>query len=70
MAKSAKSQPESIGAKPEMVRVTVTGLRPGVDQIVRELFLCRFSEISDWTSPQPVPNHPNLVSVTYTRRLR
>jgi hypothetical protein len=70
MSKSVKSQPESNPPKPEMVRIVVYGIRPGVDQIVRELFLCRFSEQIEWSSPQPVPNSPNEVMITYTRRLR
>ena len=70
MSKSVKSHPESNQPKPEMVRIVVYGIRHGVDQIVRELFLCRFSEQIEWSSPQPVPNSPNEVMITYTRRLR
>lgn len=70
MSKSVKPRAESGRSTPEMVQIVVYGSRPGVDQIVREFYLCRFSERTDWTSPQPVPNNPDQVMITYTRRLR
>jgi hypothetical protein len=70
MPKSVKTQAETDKPQPEMVRVTISGTRSGVDQIIREFYLCRFSAVTDWTPPQTSPHNPNEVTSTYTRRLR
>ena len=70
MPKSVKTQAETDKPQPEMVRVTISGTRSGVDQIIREFYLCRFSAVTDWTPPQTSLHNPNEVTSTYTRRLR
>ena len=70
MPKSTQPGSEPSKPKPEMVRVVIYGTEDGVEQIIREFYLCRFAAVTDWGPRVPTPGKPREVSRTYTRRLR
>ena len=70
MPKSTQTGSEPSKPKPEMVRVVIYGTEDGVEQIIREFYLCRFAAITDWGPRVPTPGKPREVFRTYTRRLR
>lgn len=63
---------ESNSQQPDkaVIRVIISGPDWAVDQVMREFYLCRFAELTDWTKPIPHPSNAKEVTRTYTRRMK
>ncbi|MBR8834077.1 MAG: hypothetical protein DSM106950_08560 [Stigonema ocellatum SAG 48.90 = DSM 106950] len=51
----------------ESVKVTLTGSPKAITKVIHSLYGLRFSEVNDWSRPQPTQNPNEAISILIRR---
>lgn len=45
------------------IRIIISGIPAGVDHIVRQLYVCNFAEVGEWSPPLPSPVEGEVIRI-------